>query len=87
MHCAIAALRLHGYRLPTSRPGHHQTAVQSLALTLCVPAPRVAGLDALRRKRHGIDYEADVVSDAMAQGCIDAASELVAALAGRIVDG
>lgn len=84
MHCAIAGLRSHGYRLPTSRPGHHQTAIQTLSLTLGCSRERVAGLDALRRKRHGIDYEADLVSESMAEGCIEAATELVRALASRI---
>jgi hypothetical protein len=84
MHCAIAGLRLHGYRLPTSKPGHHQTAIQSLGLTLGLAGPLVAGLDALRRKRNGIDYEADVVSAAMASGCIDAAAQLVDTLAARV---
>ncbi|MFN9729071.1 MAG: DNA-binding protein [Pseudomonadota bacterium] len=86
MHCAIAALRSKGYRLSTSRPGHHQTAVQSLALTLDVPPPRIAALDALRRKRNGIDYEADVVSEAMADGCVDAAGALLTLLASRLGD-
>lgn len=86
MHCAIAALRLHGYRLSTSKPGHHQTAVQSLALTLGVPPTRIAALDALRRKRNGIDYEADTVSEVMVEGCVEAAGDLVAMLASRVRD-
>lgn len=77
MHCAIAGLRRQGYRLPTSRPGHHQTALQTLGMTLGVDATRVAALDALRRRRHGIDYEGDPVSLVMAKGCIEAAAELV----------
>lgn len=83
MHCAIAGLRTQGYRLPTSRPGHHQTALQTLGMTLGVDAARVAALDALRRKRHGIDYEGDAVSSAMASGCIEAAADLVGRLARR----
>ena len=84
MHCAIAALRSHGYRLPTSKPGHHQTALQTLGMTLGVDAARVVALDALRRKRHGIDYDGDAVSNAMASGCIEAAADLVERLSDRI---
>ena len=32
----MAALWVHGYRTPTSVPGHHKTAIQSLPLTLQV---------------------------------------------------
>ncbi len=87
MHCAIAGLRTHGYRLPTSRPGHHQTAIQSLALTLDISTAQVAVYDAPRRKRNGIDYEADVVSEAMAKACIEAAAEILAALGARRGNG
>ena len=31
---ADAGLNAHGYRTPTSRPGHHQTALQTLPLTI-----------------------------------------------------
>lgn len=86
MHCAIAGLRLNGYRLPTSKPGHHQTAIQSLSLTLGTKPNRISALDALRRKRHGIDYEADLVSDAMAAGCIEAAASLVEQVEVRLND-
>jgi hypothetical protein len=81
VHCAIAGLRMRGYRLPTSELGHHQTALQTLGMTLGVDATRVAALDALRRKRNSIDYAADLVSNAMAAGCIEAAAALVERLA------
>jgi hypothetical protein len=72
---------MRGYRLPTSELGHHQTALQTLGMTLGVDATRVAALDALRRKRNSIDYAADLVSNAMAAGCIEAAAALVERLA------
>src|SRR5512139_3706540 len=53
---ADAALHAHGYRTLTSRPGHHQTAIQSLRLTLGVDARTVVRLDALRRLRNSIEY-------------------------------
>ena len=77
MHCAIAALRARGYRLSTSQPGHHQTAIQTLILTVEFERTRTHALDAMRRKRNGIDYEADSVSDSMAQSCIAEATYLL----------
>ena len=38
---ADAALNANGYRTLTSRPGHHQTAIQTLPLTMGVPAQTV----------------------------------------------
>lgn len=80
MHCAIAALRARGYRLSTSQPGHHQTAIQTLVLTVAYEQTRTQALDAMRRKRNGIDYEADLVSDSMAQSCVVAARHLLDAV-------
>jgi hypothetical protein len=36
MQLAMLALYANGYRTLTSRPGHHQTAIQSLTLTVAV---------------------------------------------------
>src|SRR5688572_17385956 len=65
MHVAIAAVRAKGYRLASAQ-GHHQTAIQTLPLTLGYDATRTQALDGMRRKRNGIDYEADFVTEAMA---------------------
>ena len=51
MQAALAALMAHGYRPDTSRPGHHATVVQGLALTIALASARVTVLDTLRRKR------------------------------------
>jgi hypothetical protein len=61
-----------GYRPSTSEPGHHQTLIQSLPLTLGVPNETWAVLDALRRKRNASDYlgepvQAEMVAEATAQ--------------------
>jgi hypothetical protein len=37
MQCAMLGLWVSGYRTATSQPGHHQTAIQCLGLTLGVP--------------------------------------------------
>lgn len=37
MQCALAAMMASGYRPSTSEPGHHQTLIQSLPLTLGAP--------------------------------------------------
>lgn len=53
---ADAGLHAHGYRTLTSKPGHHQTALQSLALTLGVDSAVLVRLDALRKHRHLAEY-------------------------------
>jgi hypothetical protein len=39
MQCAMLALWANGYRTATSKPGHHQTGIQSLGLTMGVLQP------------------------------------------------
>ena len=65
MQCALAAMMAGGYRPSTSEPGHHQTLIQSLPLTLGVPNETWVVLDALRRKRNASDYSGDVVQPEM----------------------
>jgi hypothetical protein len=81
MLCAIAALRAKGYRLSTSQPGHQQVAIQTLPLTIGLDTARVRRLDMLRRKRNGIDYEGDIVTAAMAEGCTAEAKEILSLVA------
>ena len=78
MQCAMLALWANGYRTSTSQPGHHQTAIQSLGLTMRVAQPQIIVLDALRRQRNVSDYEGDPVSTATLQACIDQAAQLLA---------
>lgn len=51
MQCALVAMMANGYRPSTSAPGHHQTMLQSLPLTLGVSNDAWIVLDALRKKR------------------------------------
>lgn len=78
MQCAMVGLWANGYRTSTSQPGHHQTAIQSLGLTLAVAQPTIIVLDALRRQRNVSDYEGDPVSSATLQACVDQAAQLLA---------
>jgi hypothetical protein len=64
LQCAMSGLWGNGYRTATSQPGHHQTAIQSLGLTMAVPNADMIVLDALRRQRNLSDYEGDPVSEA-----------------------
>lgn len=66
MQCALAAMMAGGYRPSTSEPGHHQTMIQSLSLTLGVANDTWVVLDALRRKRNAVDYSGDIVDAEMA---------------------
>ena len=78
MQCAMAGLWLRGYRTSTSVPGHHQTAIQSLPLTLQVEPDVVIVLDALRKQRNVSDYEGDPISDASLVECLEQAARLLA---------
>lgn len=62
MQCAMAALWAHGYRTSTSQPGHHQTAIQSLTLTIGLDAKTMVLLDTLRRQRNVNDYDGAPIS-------------------------
>ena len=64
MQCAIAGLLANGYRTSTSKPGHHQTAIQSLPTTIGLDNTTMVELDELRKLRNCDDYEGDPVSAA-----------------------
>lgn len=78
MQCAMLGLWAQGYRTSTSQPGHHQTALQALPLTMGLPRDTVIVLDALRKQRNLNDYEGDPVSDAVVTECIAQADALLA---------
>ncbi|MCO5119292.1 MAG: DNA-binding protein [Burkholderiaceae bacterium] len=76
MQLAMLGLLAHGYRTLTSKPGHHQTAIQTLALTVQWPNEKVWPLDALRKQRNLADYSGDPVSAAAVQSCLGNARAL-----------
>ena len=78
MQCAMLGLWANGYRTATSQPGHHQTAIQCLTLTMGVPTATVIVLDGLRKQRNINDYVGDPVADGVLAACIEEAEQLLA---------
>lgn len=77
MQLAMVALNANGYRTLTSKPGHHQTTIQTLPLSVSLPQPKVIVLDALRKQRNLSDYSGDLIPDAAAAECLASAQELL----------
>lgn len=70
MQCALTALLAAGFRPATSEPGHHQTMIQSLPLTLGVDKDAWVVLDALRRMRNASDYSGRPITVSAVKECI-----------------
>lgn len=77
MQTANMLLQANGYRTLTSKPGHHQTMIQTLPQTVGLEPAKMIVLDALRKQRNVIDYSGDLVSISMAEEAINYASELL----------
>lgn len=77
MQSANAALQATGYRTLTSKPGHHQTMLQTLPRTVGLDREAVIVLDSLRKQRNVIDYSGDVVSASMAEAAQTQAKQLL----------
>jgi hypothetical protein len=83
--CAYTAIRaaadiglhLNGFRTSTSKPGHHQTAVQCLAHTLGMDAATVRVLDGLRKQRNLTDYDGELVTESALQECLNQARAIL----------
>lgn len=80
MQCALVALMAAGYRPATNEPGHHQTMIQSLPLTLGVGNDVWVVLDALRRQRNANDYTGQPIPPATVAECLTQAKALNQAL-------
>src|SRR3990167_2488893 len=78
MQCAMLGLWAQGYRTSPSQPGHHQTALQALPLSMGLPNDIIIVLDALRKQRNLNDYECDPISDAVVSECLTQAQSLLA---------
>ena len=76
MQLAMVALHANGFRTLTSKPGHHQTAIQTLTTSVSVAPAQVIVLDALRKQRNLSDYSGDLVPDATAAECLASAQSL-----------
>lgn len=66
---ADAGLNAHGYRTLTSRPGHHQTAIQSLRKTFGVASETLIVLENFRKQRHLVEYTGDIVPESTVAEC------------------
>ena len=75
---AMVALNANGFRTLTSKPGHHQIAIQTLHMSVGLPQAKVIVLDALRKQRNLSDYSGDLIPDAAAAECLASAQELMA---------
>jgi hypothetical protein len=76
---ADVGLHAHGYRTLTSRPGHHQTAIQTLPTTLGIEAQLMVRLDHLRRQRNVTEYSGDLIPTSAVVECLSQAESLYAA--------
>lgn len=77
MQCALIGLHANGYRPATSTPGHHQTMIQALPLTLGLARDEWVVLDALRRKRNINDYSGEEMAPETVVECIARARSLL----------
>ena len=77
MQIANVALHAHGYRTLTSKPGHHQTMIQLLPITLGIDSNTVILLDAMRKQRNVADYSGDVIPESAVKDCIIEAEKLL----------
>lgn len=76
MQLSMAALHANGFRTLTSKPGHHQTAIQTLNQTVGLPQPQVIVLDALRKQRNLADYSGELVPESAVKACLAGAVAL-----------
>lgn len=60
---ADVGLHVHGYRTLTSRPGHHQTAIQTLPTTFGIDSQTLVRLDHLRKQRNLTEYTGDLIPE------------------------
>lgn len=76
MQLSMVALWANGYRPSRSAPGHHQTMLQSLVLSIGLDRDQMLLLDTFRVKRNAIDYTGDDVDEKSVEACIEAADSL-----------
>lgn len=78
MQLANAALQANGFRTLTSKPGHHQTMIQTLPRTIGLETATMVLLDQMRKQRNVIDYDGDLVSEDLAAEAVKQAVALLA---------
>ena len=72
----MVALWANGYRPSRSKPGHHQTLIQSLVHSIGFDQDQMLLLNTFRVKRNAIDYTGDSVDAVSVSECIEAADDL-----------
>jgi len=77
MQLSNVALQANGFRTLTSKPGHHQTMIQSLPQTIGLTNNEMILLDQMRKQRNVIDYSGDVVSATLANAAVRQANLLM----------
>ena len=82
MQLCMVALWANGFRPARSKPGHHQTMIQSLVHTIELRRDQMLLLETFRVKRNAIDYTGDNVDEASVDECIGAAAELLGDVTG-----
>lgn len=80
MQSALVAMMVSGFRPSTNEPGHHQTLIQSLPLTLGISNDVWVVIDALRRKRNAADYTGDPIEPEAVAECVQHALALLTRL-------
>lgn len=78
MQCATASLWANGYRTSTNKPGHHQTVIQALPLTIGLDTRTMIVLDGLRKQRNLSDYDGNPISPTVVAACQEQATALLA---------
>lgn len=73
---ADVGLHVHGYRTLTSKPGHHQTAIQTLPKTFGIDSPTLVRLDKLRKQRNLTEYTGDIIPESAVAECLSQAESL-----------
>jgi len=76
---ADVGLHVHGYRTLTSKPGHHQTAIQTLPTTFDIESQVMVRLDHLRKQRNVTEYSGDLIPESAVAECLSQAESLYAA--------
>ena len=76
---ADVGLHAHGYRTLASKPGHHQTAIQTLHTTLGLDSQTLIRLDKLRKQRNLTEYTGDLIPESAVAECLFQAQSLHAA--------
>lgn len=84
MQLSNASLQASGYRVLTSKPGHHQLMLQALPLTVGLDRSHLVMLDQLRKQRNAIDYSGDIISEALLSEAIKQAQFLIELVKGRL---